>query len=749
MSSRNQAEKRQELPSPTSQWWSNLRPLLFGLLLVVTLTLILVFDFLPTNQLVLQAGDVAPEDILAPQSITYLSEVLTERARQEAIENERDVYNPPDMRVARAQVSRTRLILDFIEIVRTDTLAGRELQKDYINAVPELDLSDETLESLLSLTTNQWEAVRQDTLNVVDEAMREQIREDRIEQARAAIPLLVRLELPEDQAIIVTALAQQLIMPNSTFNPQLTQQNREQAAADVEPVPQSFDLNSTVVRQGKIIDAADIEALQQLGLLQVETNWQSTISLLIAVLLLVALLGMYFHRFHTRVFTSTLHLALMTIVLIAFTLTAKLLVPGRALLPFIYPAAGLSMLLTVLFDPNLAIVVTICLAAVVGIIGGNSLELTIYTAIGGISAALLIRKSPRISTFFQAGILVGIANSCVVLVFRLTGSDPLGIIQLIGASFLNGFLSAGLTLAGFFLIGNIFNVLTALQLQELARLDHPLLQELLRQAPGTYHHSLMVANLAERAARQIDADAALVRVGSFYHDVGKIARPYFFTENQAGTDAHARLDPRTSAQTIITHVHDGLELAKRYRLPEKIRAFIPEHQGTRTAKFFYHQALKAAADPSLVNEKDFKYPGPKPQSRETGVVLLADSCEAASTALQSSTEEEIAQLVEKIVDDIMLEGELDESELTLGDIRMIKESFAETLQGRFHNRPKYPGQRTSDKLTLDADAGGGPDAGAPLSSGDVQEPDLAPRKPQDPDASAETESPAGAASMDA
>jgi hypothetical protein len=241
-------------------------------------------------------------------------------------------------------------------------------------------------------------------------------------------------------------------------------------------------------------------------------------------------------------------------------------------------------------------------------------------------------------------------------------------------------------------------MLTTLQLQELARLDHPLLQELLSQAPGTYHHSLMVANLAEQAARRINVDADLVRVGSFYHDVGKIARPYFFTENQDGSNAHARLDPTTSAQTIANHVRDGLDLARRYGLPERIRAFIPEHQGTRIIKFFYHLALKKAADPSEVNEDDFRYPGPRPQSKETGIVLLADSCEAASTAMQSRSEQEIEELVNQIVNQIALEGELDESGLTMGEIHLIKESFVDTLQGRFHIRPKYPGQRTSDKL---------------------------------------------------
>jgi len=698
VSSPSRSTDRQSSWSPAARWWKSIRPAVLGILLIIILTLILTFNILPAPQLTFQAGDVATEDILAPQSATYISEVLTERARQEAVTSVRDVYDPPNMRVARSQVSHTRLVLDFIETVRSDTLAGRQLQREYINAVPELDLDDETLDTLLNLTALQWEVVRQDTLDVVDQAMREQIRKDRLEETRATIFLLVRLELSENQATVVTALAQQLIVPNSSFNPQLTEQYRLEAESSVEPVQQSFDINSTIVRQGDTIDEADIEAMQRLGLMQAETNWQNSASLFVAVALIIAMLGLYVQRFHPKFLTSGRHMTLISALLILFTLVAKLIVPGRALLPFLYPAAGLSMLLTVLFDPNLAIAITICLAAVVGFIGGNSLELTVYTAVGGIISALVIKKSARTSTFFRAGILVGIANTSVILIYRLSSSDLLGILQLTGASFLNGLFSAALTLIGFFVVGNVFNVVTSLQLQELARLDHPLLQELLRQAPGTYHHSLMVANLAERAARRIDADAALVRVGSFYHDVGKTVRPYFFTENQDGANAHTRLDPLTSAQTIISHVKDGLELSKRHRLPEKICAFIAEHQGTRTTKFFYHQALKATTDPSLVNEQDFKYPGPKPQSRETAVVLIADSCEAASTALQSRTEEEIERLVNRIINDIALEGELDESGLTMGDLNTIKKSFVETLQGRFHVRPKYPGQRTSDKL---------------------------------------------------
>ncbi len=685
-------------PAPALEWFRSVRPVIYGLALIIALTFTLVTELAPATKVDLEAGDVADQDILAPRSISYISQVLTERAREEAAAAVRDVYDQPDMRVARAQVSYTRQVLAFIETVRSDGLAGRGRQRAYLQAVPDLDLTDDTMNSLLSLTAREWESVREDTVSVVDQAMREEVRPDRLQQIQAGIPLLVRLEVPEKQALVITALAQQLIVPNTTRNAQATALARQQALAAVQPVRQSFDINSTIVHQGEQVDEADIEAMEQFGLLHAERDWRDLTSLGVAVTVLVTLLALYIQRFYARFLTSDRHLSLISLILVFFTVAAKLMVPGRAILPFLFPASAAAMLLTSLFDSHLAIGVTIVLAAMVGLIGGNSLELALFVAMGGITAALYLRKSPRISAFFRAGVVVAVVNMAIVLVYRLGNSDLLGILQLLGASFLNGLLSAGITLVGFYVVGTVFQVVTSLQLQELARLDHPLLQELLRQAPGTYHHSLMVSNLAEQAARRIGADSDLVRVGSFYHDVGKVARPYFFTENQTAANAHSRLDPLTSAEIITSHVRDGVELARRYRLPDKIRAFIPEHQGTRVVKSFYHRALQAADDPATVNADDYRYPGPRPQSRETALVLLADSCEAATTAMQTQTGPEIERVVGQVITDIMTEGELDESGLTLGDIHLIKQSFVESLHGRFHTRPKHPGQRTSDQL---------------------------------------------------
>ena len=252
-------------------------------------------------------------------------------------------------------------------------------------------------------------------------------------------------------------------------------------------------------------------------------------------------------------------------------------------------------------------------------------------------------------------------------------------------------ISSALTLAGFYVLGGLFGIVTILQLQDLSRLDHPLLRELLRLAPGTYHHSIMVANLAEQAAERIGANSTLVRVSAFYHDVGKTARPPFFVENQEGMDPHATLDPFTSARIVINHVADGIALARQHRLPFRVQDIIAEHHGTRPVKSFYRKAQEAAGEGVEIDIRAFRYPGPRPRSREAAIVMLADAIDATSTALRPNTERAIEKLVNTIIEEDVLEGQLNECELSMGDIEQLRASFIETLKGRFHVRVQYPG----------------------------------------------------------
>jgi putative nucleotidyltransferase with HDIG domain len=339
----------------------------------------------------------------------------------------------------------------------------------------------------------------------------------------------------------------------------------------------------------------------------------------------------------------------------------------------------------------LAIAVTVLFSIIVGFMASGSLELTVYALLGGLIASLSLSRVEKLNAFFWAGVYVALANLVVVLAFRLPKQDydAVQLLTLAGLSLVNGGLSASLTVAGFYLLGTLFDITTSLQLMELARPTHPLLRELLLKAPGTFHHSILVSNMAEEAAGRIGADALLARVGAYYHDVGKITRPYFFVDNQmGGVNVHERLDPQTSAQIIVSHVNDGLDLAKRYRLPSKVRDFIPQHHGTSLATYFYRQALESEG--GNVNEEDYRYPGPKPQTKETAIVMLADGCEAAVRAEHPDSLEGIEELIRKIIDSKMLDRQLDECDLTLRDLDEIRSAFVSILQGVFHPRVKYP-----------------------------------------------------------
>jgi cyclic-di-AMP phosphodiesterase PgpH len=409
------------------------------------------------------------------------------------------------------------------------------------------------------------------------------------------------------------------------------------------------------------------------------------------------LIMLYWLKYEPPMRQNWRYLLALTGLILFFAFVARILPPGLVL--YWYPLAALSILLVVVFDVNLALLVTAVMAGLIGFTIADSLELTIYYAAGGLLAALSLRDAQRINAFFQAGIMAAAAYVAVIVSFRVTQDlSGLELLQLILYGLANGVLSAALTLVGFFVLGSVFRVTTTLQLQELSRLDHPLLQDLLRRAPGTYHHSIMVANLAEQAADRIKAQSTLVRVGAFYHDIGKMNHPSYYTENQEGHNLHDSLDPEESAKLIFSHVSYGLELARRYRLPDRIRDFIAEHHGERLMKGFYLKAVEQAdGDENQVDAELFRYPGPRPRSRESGIVMMADAIEATSSALRPNSEKAIEKLVTSIIQEDLREGQLNDSGLTLGDVQAIRESFIETLKGRFHARVRYPGNEALEE----------------------------------------------------
>jgi putative nucleotidyltransferase with HDIG domain len=336
----------------------------------------------------------------------------------------------------------------------------------------------------------------------------------------------------------------------------------------------------------------------------------------------------------------------------------------------------------------------------------GSLEIATYITAGGLVAILTLNRAEHLNTFFWAGLYVTLANLLVLFTFRLPegGLDPVGLVQLLGAAIINGVLSASLTLIGLFLMGNMFDVTTSVQLLELARPTHPLLNDLLHKAPGTYHHTLMVSNLAEQAAERIGANSLLTRIGAYYHDVGKTVRPYMFVENQIeGANVHDQFEPRTSAEIIISHVTEGVKLAKKYHLPSRVRAFIPEHHGTMRVSFLYQKAVAQSANGATgVDESAFRYPGPRPQSKETALLMLADGCEAAVRANRPESPDQLDEIIRKVIADRIAWNQLDECPLTLAELEKVRASFVATLQGVYHPRLRYPEPDEKAKAALPA-----------------------------------------------
>ncbi|MDO9299873.1 MAG: HDIG domain-containing protein, partial [Anaerolineales bacterium] len=377
-----------------------------------------------------------------------------------------------------------------------------------------------------------------------------------------------------------------------------------------------------------------------------------------------------------------------------------LAIPGNVLLPYLYPLPAVGMLLATLFGLEAGIVISI-VTCVLAAYGFNA-DLLPYYLFASLCGVLALGPARRFWAYLWAGVAVTGAGIAMLAAFRLSAGDLdwLGIAQLVLAAVGNGFLSAAFALLGQYFLAQSLGLATALHLIEISRPDFPLLQYFLRNAPGTYQHSLQVANLAEQAAEKIGADPLLTRVGAQFHDIGKALNPTFFIENQipGNINAHHDIAPEESAATIIRHVTDGIQLAKKYGLPERLHDFILEHHGTLITRYQYSQAMEAAGgDAAKVDIEKFRYPGPRPNSRETALLMLADATEARARAERPIDDDGLRALVRSVIETVQKYSQLDDTLLTLRDLHLITESFVTTLRGTYHPRIQYPSAKVPDQ----------------------------------------------------
>jgi len=697
-----------------------IRLAVFAAFLVAAMTAILGADIVPRG-LGLEAGDVAPEDIRAPRTLDVVSTIATQRARQAARDAVPFQYDYTPERAATiadqqgTAFARSVAAADAAFQANLKPQARQELLKSVLPS-----LAGDTRATLLELTPERWKAVRADAARLLDEVERTELRDTDIANAASQLRGRTNSALGGPERDLVVALVQPLLVANSSYSQALTDQARQRAEDAVTPIHSTIRTGQTIVRKGDPITEEDLEKINAFDLNRASLDAAKLAGWALLAAIFVSMLLAWVWRFRPSLWHRDNALLLVGLMLVVATFGLKL-TAGRSILAYFVPVAAAGMLIAILLDAGAATVVVAVLALLGGAVNGGSIEMATYIFVGGFVGILAVRRGDRLNPFVQAAVAMTVANVIVVSTFALLGEHDLtGVFQLWTASVAAAVGSSVAAVGTFAVLGNLFGILTVFQLLELANPSQPLLRRLLVETPGTYHHSIMVGNLAERAAEAIGADPLVTRVAAYYHDIGKLANPLAFIENQAGAEnIHDQLEPETSATVLKQHVADGIDIAYKAKLPTALIAFIPQHHGTAIMSYFYARARENAAAPygglttaegakaaEAVNERRFRHMGPKPQSREAALIMLADGVEASVRSLSARDEPTIRAMVSRIIDERLADNQFDECDLTLRDVERIREAFVAQLLGMYHQRVAYPQNKIVELESRRAAAGG-------------------------------------------
>jgi putative nucleotidyltransferase with HDIG domain len=695
------------------------RLLIAAVILVLALTAILGADILPQQPLDVTVGQLASRDIVAPRAVEFESKVQTDAARAAA-----SAAVPPQYTFTTENaiaIAAAQQVAFEKRVARIDTTFSATLTVDGRKSLLQIavpDLSDSGRTTLIGLDVARWAAVRTEAARILDATLRTELRDTEVEDTRTRLSGLMAGGLDEAERMLAAELISPLIVPNSSFSDQLTATARSKAAEGITPSVVTIRQGEVIVRNGSPLAATDIEKIDALGMRETVPDVASFAGWLLLAVLVVGTLLSWIWRFRPGLWHRDNVLILVGLLVVGATLALKI-TAGRPTLPFFLPTAAIAILLAILLDASIATMVIAIVAVIGGAVNNDSLELTAYIFLGGMAGIVAIRRGDRLQVFVQASLAVLAANAMVVTVFSLLGARDLrGVLELWFASAASAAGSGIAAVGTFAVLGSVFGILTVFQLLELANPSQPLLRRLLVETPGTYHHSLMVGNLAERAAEAIGADPLVTRVAAYYHDVGKLANPLAFIENQAGGDnIHDQLEPEVSAGILKQHIVDGIDLAYKARLPKALIAFIPQHHGTAIMSYFYARAKELAGPGATVDERKFRHAGPKPQSREAALLMLADGVEASVRSLASRDEPAIRAMVTRIIEERISDGQFDECDLTLRDLEKIREAFVGQLLGMYHTRIAYPQNAVVELDSRRVASGGGGSAGSGASGG--------------------------------
>lgn len=669
-------------------------------IVVFIITFMIIFATLATSVVTkkydLRVGEIATTDIKASREV--VNTVETEAKKIEAIEKVGKQYSLQTDIQKNSQITLEEFFLNLKEAITTkDTESSNgnttsKLQLEILNEDNPFDLTTSEEMYLLTLNEEQINKMYDVLLNAINDAYNISINEDSTETLNKAIQIAqdVVYNNYNDEHIISISdkIINVLVKPNLFYDNEKTEEAQQEAAKNVTPVV--YKKNQTIVEEGKPITEAQIQALDELGLLN---NSKFNISLYLALAIMVIIVmyiqNRYLKKYYKDIYNNSSKLIMINIITIMTIVFARVFSIAS---PYLIPLACTPILLTLLLNYRISLVVSITNIILMAVAVSFNIEIIILAIVSVIVGATFLKKMQQRNDIVYSCIYIAILNGVMTLSISALVTSNLKEILLDTAFILVGSLLSGILSTGLLpFFESMFDIVTNVKLLELSNPNNPLLKKLLMEAPGTYHHSVIVANLAEVATEAVGGNALLARIGAYYHDIGKTKKPYFFKENQLGKEnPHDDITPELSKLLIISHVKDGLELAREYKLPKVIQDFIPTHHGKTLVKYFYLTAKNNAENPDDIKEEDYMYPGPKPKTKEQCILMLADSVEAAVRSISNPTKEKIENMVDNIVKDKLSSGQLDDSQLTISDVKKIKKCFLKTLNGIYHERIEYP-----------------------------------------------------------
>jgi len=677
------------------------RRTLAAVIFFLLITTLISIEFVP-HHFSLKVGQVSPNDIFAPRGIVFEDKIKTEELRQEAAAAVRNQYNR-DPNVSGAVQKDISGIIDGIREVQEETTVSSEMRISKLGQLLTFDLPKEDLSVLVQRSPRTISQLEQSLNDLVAQALDtgQGVMPENLEEAKKSIiAKLGNMHFDKAYEDLGNNLVQTYFRSNLFIDANKTLLLKEAAKETVPPQQVVVRQGEKIIGAGEIVKPEQVAKLEALGLMQTHIPWVVLIGNGLLVILLMVVVLFYLYQQNKEIYKNHGHLYLLGIVVIVVMVAAKAIIaisipqwPELSVLfGYMVPVAAAGMLIAILLDARLAVLIVTIISFLLMLITDGQMRFGIVGLVGGITGVYSVSRLSQRGDLMRAGLYTGLANIAAIMIMQLIYLSSAGLVVTPALFFglINGILSSVLTIGLLPYLESVFKVTSSVRLLELSHPSNPLLKRLLTEAPGTYHHSIIVANLAESAAEAIGAESLLTRVGAYYHDIGKLKRPYFFIENQMDLEnPHDKIAPTLSTLILTSHVKDGLELAREYILPQVIIDIIEQHHGSSLCTYFYHKALENDQKDDI-NEDEYRYEGPKPKSKEAALVMLADSVEAAIRSLQNRTYSRVEGMVRKIIKDKLMDEQLDECELTFKDLDTVANAFLRVLSGIFHVRIEYP-----------------------------------------------------------